>query len=652
MKDEILKISNCTYVNYNQIEKKFYRLLDDINLVIRKNEIHFVIGESGSSKSSLVDVVSGIKDCYPGLINGSIEFNDLSGKNGIEICSTLKDSKIYKFDKKLENLYINRRRYNRLQKQNSKKIKSVYEGKLLSVIHQQNKEFLNPFLTMKQFLNRLNISQDEKKKFYDLIVNTKVIKSTIDDFNHKKPDAFSGGQKMRINIALAFCLNSDLLIADEPTTGIDDDLKDIFISNFWENIISNDKKSYLVVTHDFDFLYSILNKNKDCNNQIFIHTMFGGQLIQSLDLSKEDVDDLHPYVNDLFKLSYDIKADNKDLYIDSKDRLLKNFVPHDNSINRDFCSYYHRCFSENKNELDCRYDKLNNLDVKCRQRIPYKKFKNQIENFKNVDYNNSSSNTNKIKILIRVDKKYKKEFFKPESSDPSYTLLAQKDLLFYKNYFNFIIGESGSGKSTLLKSIAGLLNINSKIVEINNSVFNINDLNNFTDINEILKNRNILRSLQYVFQETCIAFNTSLNCYEIINEAYDNLYPEESNKDKKRLTIELLNKIGIHDNKLYQVGSHLSGGEIKRLLLARSFAALGYGLDKKSYSKVLLVDELTTGYDILNQELILDFIKSQIKEMNLTYIIASHNMNLIYRCENKVVYKITVDEEKNHGIIE
>lgn len=652
MNDEILKITNCTYVNYNKIDKKFYRLLDDINLSIRKSEIHFVIGESGSSKSSLVDVISGIKDCYPGLINGDILFNHHKEDSNILLTSKLDGSGIYEYDKCLDQLLINKKKYAKLQRFNSNSIRSVYENKFLSVIHQQNKEFLYPKLTMLEFINKLNLTLDEKNRFYDLLENHEVFnKDDLEEFHKKTPKGFSGGQKMRINIALAFCLNSDLLIADEPTTGIDDELKDTFIDDFWSKVLSESNKSYLIVTHDFDFLYNILKRNRESNNKIFIHTMFGGKLIQSLDFANENPDELHPYVHDLFKLSYNIKSDNRDIYIGLREQLLKSFIPHDNSIDSDLCSYFDRCGVQGKSRNYCHYDVIKDLDVKCQKKVRYDNLKELIEDFNTIDYNKSSSINSYEDIIVKVYKDYKKEFLDPDTGETGYTLKAERDLLMYKNHFNFIIGRSGSGKSTLLKSISGLLNINNNIIEINNSIFSVDKSYSFTDINDVTKNRELLSSLQYVFQESSIAFNKKLNCYEIIKEAYDNLYPKVNKKLVKELSIELLNKIGINDNKLYQEGSNLSGGEIKRLLLARSFASLGYGLNQDCYSKVLLIDELTTGYDILNQELIIDFIKSQIKTMNLTFIIASHNMNLIHRCDEKIVYQIEQSKDGSIGII-
>ena len=71
-------------------------------------------------------------------------------------------------------------------------------------------------------------------------------KFEIADFANKRPDKLSGGQQQRVSLARAFAKDSDVLLLDEPTTGLDDKLRDKVLK-----LIAEEAKKRLViyVTH-------------------------------------------------------------------------------------------------------------------------------------------------------------------------------------------------------------------------------------------------------------------------------------------------------------------------------------------------------------------------------------------------------------------
>lgn len=70
----------------------------------------------------------------------------------------------------------------------------------------------------------------------------------------------SGGQKQRIIIARILCSNSDLLILDEPTTGMDEITRKSFY-NLLEEKINKEQCSIVMVTHDSIVVERFANKN-------------------------------------------------------------------------------------------------------------------------------------------------------------------------------------------------------------------------------------------------------------------------------------------------------------------------------------------------------------------------------------------------------
>lgn len=66
------------------------------------------------------------------------------------------------------------------------------------------------------------------------------------DFSDKRPDKLSGGQQQRVSLARAFAKDCDVLILDEPTTGLDENLRDRVLRLIAEE---SEKRLVIYVTH-------------------------------------------------------------------------------------------------------------------------------------------------------------------------------------------------------------------------------------------------------------------------------------------------------------------------------------------------------------------------------------------------------------------
>ena len=80
------------------------------------------------------------------------------------------------------------------------------------------------------------------------------------EFRHKRIGELSGGQKQRICLARMFATDPDLMVLDEPTTGMD-------VSNrlkFYELLRHNaheHQKAILMVTHDFEEMAPFVDRH-------------------------------------------------------------------------------------------------------------------------------------------------------------------------------------------------------------------------------------------------------------------------------------------------------------------------------------------------------------------------------------------------------
>ncbi len=192
----------CKYFTNGYIVNK---ILNDINLEIKKGDFVIILGPSGSGKTTLMNIISGLDRASSGTTN-------VCGTNLIN----LKDSELTKFRKKN-----------------------------VGYVFQQYG--LLPNLTVKENVEVGSDLQEDKSKRLNL---EEVLKS-FDMWQHKDkfPHQLSGGQQQRVSIARAFAKNPTILFGDEPTGAIDEDMSKMVINEF-VNINKKYQTTVIIVTHN------------------------------------------------------------------------------------------------------------------------------------------------------------------------------------------------------------------------------------------------------------------------------------------------------------------------------------------------------------------------------------------------------------------
>ncbi len=96
----------------------------------------------------------------------------------------------------------------------------------------------------------------------------------------------------------------------------------------------------------------------------------------------------------------------------------------------------------------------------------------------------------------------------------------------------------------------------------------------------------------------------------------------------KKETREILNSVGVKEEVLERKVGDLSSGQFQRILV-------GWGL--ANHPQVLLFDEPFAGIDISGQESIYDLLEKLKKEKNLTILLVSHDLSVVYKFASKVL---------------
>ena len=197
-------------------------------------------------------------------------------------------------------------------------------------------------------------------------------------------------------------------------------------------------------------------------------------------------------------------------------------------------------------------------------------------------------------------KKIKKEFEKTtkHSKKTKFYAVNNISLEAHDGEIIGILGPNGAGKTTLLRIIAGIMSPTSGEVLYDDKTFSNAELEIKKNIAYLSGNTKIYQSITpYELLDMCLKF------YE---------FPKEEINDR----ISEISKLLKIDDYLYNRISKLSTGQMQRVNLARCMV---------HNPKYYILDEATSGLDIISSQIILDFIKEE-KKKEKTILYSTHYM--------------------------
>ncbi|WP_421758695.1 ABC transporter ATP-binding protein [Devosia sp.] len=178
-----------------------------------------------------------------------------------------------------------------------------------------------------------------------------------------------------------------------------------------------------------------------------------------------------------------------------------------------------------------------------------------------------------------------------------------------------LVGESGSGKSTILRTIMGLNKTWTGSITVDGR-----------DTGK-LPRKQLARLAQMVFQDPY----ASLHPRYVIGQQIAEPMKINGLPNPERRTAELLDLIGLGAKFQFRFPHELSGGQRQRVAIARALALS---------PKILLLDEPTSALDVSIQAEILNLLNRLRRELNLTFVIVSHDLAVIsYMCERLMVMR-------------
>ena len=572
MSNNIQSVKNLS-IGFKSQKGKEISILRNVTTNIKKGETVGIVGESGSGKSTLALAMMGYVKHGLFTMNGECLFNSL---NLLDLSN------------------------NELEK---------IRGRKIAMIPQNAGQSLTPNLKIGYQIEEAlklhtNLNENERKNRISELLNNVRLPSP-DVMALRYPHELSGGQQQRVAVAMALAGNPELLLLDEPTTGLDVTTQ-AHVLELLKDIAKDTGTSMVYVSHDLGAIAQVCDR---------VIVMYAGEIVLEGPVRKILKEPIHPYTNGLLKSI-------PKLSLEGLPESMPGAQPQPGHIGEG-CSFYDRCkISDEKCKTktpDLEFLSEIDTSVRC---FNYKKvIINQNKNIqlKNLDEKNIENN--EILSLSDVSISYAKQSFldqlfnKLTDSNPT---VKDINININKGETIALVGESGSGKSTILKSIAGLLKTKDG---------NINFAQN-RKLSEDLKNRSSddLRAIQLIFQNPDESLNPNHTVEQILSQPLKLYFGLKEDKLKKNI-IELLEKVRLGEFYMTRYPRQLSGGEKQRIAVARAFAAK---------PEIILCDEVTSALDVSVQAAVLDLLKKLKDDFGTTYIFVSHDLAVVKAISDRV----------------
>jgi ATP-binding cassette subfamily F protein uup len=207
-------------------------LLNNIKLNITSEDKIGIIGVNGAGKSTLLKIIAGVE---------TIDAGNIIKSNGLRIQYLAQESSFNPNDTVMEAVF----------KGDSEVMNVIREyEEVLTLLSKdsENKELQNKLYSINNKMDAHNCWQIESEA--KAILN----KLGIIDLNQPM-GTLSGGQRKRVALCNTLISPCDLLVLDEPTNHMDNELID-----FLEELLSGRKSAVIMITHDRYFLDRIANK--------------------------------------------------------------------------------------------------------------------------------------------------------------------------------------------------------------------------------------------------------------------------------------------------------------------------------------------------------------------------------------------------------
>jgi peptide/nickel transport system ATP-binding protein len=557
----LLEVSDLT-VQFST-RRGIVKAVQHVNIAVAKGETLGIVGESGSGKSVTSYAVMRILDRAGKIAEGSVMFS------GVDVKAATEDQ--------MRDL----------------------RGREMSMIFQSPRLALNPIRKIGHQIEDVllqHVQVDRAQVTDRAIAALEQVKiARPRERYHAYPFELSGGMCQRVVIALALACNPQLLIADEPTTGLDVTTQKAVMDLVVE-LTKRRSMSTILITHDLGLAAAYCDR---------VVVMEKGRVVETALSANIFARPEHAYTRKLMRATPRLGVSLRDL------------LPEEDAASTSPRLRGEVGLRSNPGEGDSPTAVLS-------------------ETAPHPDPLPASGEREKKPLLLieKLVKEYPRQgatatlaklFSRKPPAEPE-LFRAVDGISFAVGHGESVglVGESGCGKSTTSMMVMRLLDQTSGRIMFDGD-----------EIGGILPNAfarlPLRKSIQMVFQDPTDSLNPRFTAARAIADPIMQLGGIKGRDALRARCEDLAGMVGLPVNLLDRFPHQLSGGQKARVGIARAIAL---------HPKLVILDEPTAALDVSVQAVVLNLLQDLKQSMGMSYLFVSHDLNVVrLLCDRVIVMR-------------
>jgi peptide/nickel transport system ATP-binding protein len=601
MEDQVRAADGAAALDVENLEVTFHRrgrrlpVLKGVTMRIEKGQAYGLVGESGCGKTTLAMAAMRYLAANGTLDNGSVLVD------GQDV-STLSDEALRK-----------------------------WRGGKVAMVYQDPTQALSPAMRIgDQLAEVFHYHEGLDKKAALEKARESLRRVAIPDPDatlRRYPFELSGGQQQRVVIAMALAVNPQLLILDEPTTGLDATVE-AEILDLIEELRGRIHAAILLITHNLGLVARLCER---------VGVLYAGRVVEEGPAKQIFTDPRHPYTMGLLRCVPRFGMNKTDAALQTIPGTLPAL-----GEPLEGCVYSARCpmakpvcrrrepdlyawpgdaGARGRAEADAMpadpaaYSPHHAQPVGDSDRHARCYFSEVVGEMPHttpilatsMEARGGESNVLVIDDMVRTFKDGRRQL----------TAVADVSLSLRKGETFGLVGESGSGKTTLAKCVTGLIPADSGTITFEGGVLKSTAGK---------RSQDALRAIQMVFQNPDSTLNPAWSTRSILTRAVRKLGGAKAGSVRAKVD-KLSADVRVEPRFLFQKPTELSGGQKQRIAIARAFAG---------DPTLVVCDEPASALDVSVQASILNLLVELQTNEQTSYVFISHDLAVVRYISDRI----------------
>jgi peptide/nickel transport system ATP-binding protein len=540
------------------------KAVQHVNIQVGKGETLGIVGESGSGKSVTSYAVMRILDRAGKIAEGSVHFSGVDVKDATE--DEMRDLR----------------------------------GREMSMIFQSPRLALNPIRKIGHqiedvLLQHVQVARSQvTDRAIEALEQVKIARPR--ERYHAYPFQLSGGMCQRVVIALALACGPRLLIADEPTTGLDVTTQKAVMDLVVE-LTKERNMSTILITHDLGLAAAYCDR---------VVVMEKGRVVETAPSANIFAKPEHPYTRKLMRATPRLGVSLRDLLPEGESTgvMAGHSRPQDGVASASLCPAIHHASSDSASEkMDPRVKPGGDERASAKPLLLVEKLVKE--------YPRQGAPGTLAKLFAR----------KPPAEPEMFRAVDGISFAVGKGESVGLVGESGCGKSTTSMMVMRLLDQTSGRILFDGEEIGGIMPNAFARLPQ-------RKSIQMVFQDPTDSLNPRFTAARAIADPILRLGGIKGRAALRDRCEELATLVGLPLHLLDRFPHQLSGGQKARVGIARAIAL---------NPKLVILDEPTAALDVSVQAVVLNLLSDLKQSLGMSYLFVSHDLNVVRLLCDRVI---------------